>query len=78
MPLFYFDIFDGEGIIRDEEGTECRTFKAARRAAIEVLPALARDASRGRDQQNLVITMRNADGEPVFIASLVLVARNLP
>ena len=78
MPLFYFDVCDGEDVIRDEDGTECPSFEAARRAALGVLPAMARDAARHRDQQDLVILLRDNGGRHVFTATLTIMARDEP
>ncbi len=41
MPRYFFDIHDGH-FQRDEDGTECADFEAARREAMIVLPDIAR------------------------------------
>ena len=41
MPRYFFDIHDGQ-LQRDEDGTECADFDAARREAMISLPDVAR------------------------------------
>lgn len=43
MPLYYVDFQDGDHFQPDEEGSELVNYEQARRAAIELLPQVARD-----------------------------------
>jgi hypothetical protein len=74
MPLFYFDIDDGERFTRDEQGLDCPDRKAARDYAIGVLPDLAREALPDGDRHEIVVTVRDESGRNVFRAVLSLVA----
>lgn len=74
MPLFYFDIDDGERFTLDDGGLECPDRKAARDYAIGVLPDLAREALPDGDTHRIVVTVREESGRPVFRAVLSLKA----
>lgn len=74
MPLFYFDIDDGECFTRDEEGLECSNRKAVRDYAIGVLPGIAQEALPDGDQHELVVKVRDTSGRYVFKAVLTLVS----
>jgi len=70
VSQFYFDIWDGEALVVDEEGLDL----ASRRAAeIEAALSLA-DIVKQRDplasSDGLAINVRNADG-PVLTATFV-------
>ena len=43
MPHYFFDTFDGEGFLPDENGLEFESLAAARLEAKKVLPEMARD-----------------------------------
>lgn len=75
MPLFYFDISDGERLVRDEEGTELADDQAARNEAIGVLPDIARDELPDGDRREFSSEVRDASGKVIFRATLSLVAR---
>src|SRR3954447_7287487 len=46
VPLYFFDIRDGEAFIRDEEGLWFPDFKSAEREAAEAAAAILLDARR--------------------------------
>lgn len=74
MPLYYFDIDDGDQQTRDEEGAELESQMAARAEAIGVLPNIARDVVPDRDQRTFVVVVRDDSNRPIFKATLSLVA----
>ena len=41
MPFFYFDVFDGHEVVRDEEGQDCLSLRSAQEEAEESARELA-------------------------------------
>jgi hypothetical protein len=74
MPRYYFDIDDGEGLTRDEEGILCRRREDLRRVATHLLPGIARDAPPNKDSCVLTVKVRDKSGDYVFQATLSLTA----
>ncbi len=74
MPRFYFDIEDGPSRARDDDGTMLPDAEEARKAAIGLLPNIARDELPDGDRRNFVATVRLEDGRVIFRATLSLVA----
>ena len=71
MPLFYFDIEDG-GRRQDDVGSEYRDAEGARRAAMRILPDVARDESLTGDRHTFTVIVRDADRRPIFTTTLNL------
>ncbi|KQS59497.1 hypothetical protein ASG32_31340 [Methylobacterium sp. Leaf361] len=70
MPRFFFDIHDGR-LQRDDEGTECADFAAARREAMIALPDIARwEIPTDGDKQTYTVIVRDEAGVPVYTAAL--------
>jgi hypothetical protein len=70
MPLYYFDIHDG-AFRRDEAGTECADFEAARVEAMKTLPEVSRWAiPADGDIQGFTVLVRNEAGYVVYTATL--------
>ncbi len=74
MTSFFFDIDDGERQDHDDVGQELPDLKAARKAAIDVLPDIARDVLPDGDRRDFVTVIRTESDEVVFRAKLSLVA----
>lgn len=74
MPRYFFDINDGEKESRDDIGYELPDAEAARRAAIEVLPDIARDVLPDGDRRDFTSSVRTEEGQTIFQAKLSLVA----
>ncbi|WP_279356178.1 DUF6894 family protein [Methylobacterium indicum] len=73
MGRYYFDIYDGQSLIRDDFGIECRDPDAIRAEAVTALPAIARDAiPKNGDWQAVTVIVRNASNLTVFTATLTL------
>lgn len=75
MARFYFDIHDDENIAVDREGLSLPSLKAARDAAIDVLPDLAREVLPDGDQHTFVARVRDDTGKVVVEAKLSLVIK---
>ena len=74
MPRYFFDIDDGERQDRDDVGQDLPDLKAARDAAIEVLPDIARDVLPDGDRRDITSSVRTDHGGVVFRAKLSLTA----
>ncbi|WP_425373693.1 DUF6894 family protein [Lichenihabitans psoromatis] len=75
MPRFYFDINDGAIDIRDDLGTEFVDRDAARLAAIDALPDIARDVMPNGNHRIMTCHVRDDQGRIIFEAKLILDAR---
>jgi hypothetical protein len=75
MPRFFFDIDDGERQSRDREGTEMRSPEEARRAAIGILPDIAREELPDGNRRTFVCRVRDQSDALIFTATLSLDAR---
>lgn len=70
MPRFFFDIHDGQ-FTRDDEGTNCADFEAARREAMASLPEIARfTLPNDGDTRAFTVLVRNEVGVIVYTATL--------
>jgi hypothetical protein len=71
LPRYFFDIADG-GLQTDGTGTECADLDAAQRAAMQILPEIARFKTTSVDRHTFTVIVRDADRHPVFTAALNL------
>lgn len=70
MPRYFFDI-SNRSFHRDEEGSDCANFEAARALAMRSLPEIARFAIPGDgDNQAFVVLVRDEAGTVVYTATL--------
>ncbi|MCI0752750.1 DUF6894 family protein [Teichococcus vastitatis] len=72
MPLYFFDIFDGTQLLRDEEGSDLPDLKAARDDAVALLPDLIKSRLPEDEHRRLVVTVRDESGAAILQASLSL------
>jgi hypothetical protein len=75
MIRFYFDSFDGDRLIVDQEGLEFSSTSLMRDAAIAALPDMARDERPDGDRRLFWIHVRDAQGARILEATLTLDAR---
>jgi hypothetical protein len=66
MPLFYFDVRDGQKLIRDDDGLEFPNIEAARDEATRALGELARDVLPGRAVREMAIEVRDEVKDPLL------------
>ena len=70
MRRYFFDIVDG-GSQPDDMGTECADLDAVRKAAMRILPDIAReDIPKDGDRRAYTVVARDADGHAVYTATL--------
>ena len=72
MPRYFFDTDDGDQSFRDDEGLDLPHVEAAREAALDALPDMARDKMPDGDRRTFVATVRDAYGVVVYSATLSL------
>jgi len=72
MSRYFFDTYDGEQHLRDEEGTEFPSTRKACDEAIRILPELALDLQLQGDRWDFVSTVRDESGRSIFRAMLSL------
>jgi hypothetical protein len=70
MPRYFFDVFDGEKLVRDEIGIELADLEQVRIEAIEALPDIARDQLPDGDERAFAVEARDEHGRVVFAARL--------
>jgi hypothetical protein len=71
MSRYYFDIHDGQQLMRDHTGTELSGPQAIRVEAMYALPTIARDAiPRDGDRQVFTVLVRNESNLVVYTATL--------
>ena len=73
MPRYFFDTFDGERLVPDEQGLEMQDLAAARAAAQKALPEMARDALPDGNHRSIVVSVIDEAGSVVLRAALSLV-----
>jgi hypothetical protein len=70
MPLFYFDVRDGDKFIRDEEGLEYPDLQGARDAAARALADMAKDVLPGPVMREMGVEVRDSEKKPLLRAAL--------
>ncbi|QRM34526.1 hypothetical protein JO965_33355 (plasmid) [Microvirga sp. VF16] len=73
MPRFFFDTYDGERFVSDEQGQELEDIEAAKIIAQEELPQMAWDELPDGDQRTFIVSVRDGAGQVVIRAALSLV-----
>jgi hypothetical protein len=71
-PRFFFDTYDGQTLVEDEEGLELEGPQAARDQAQAALADMVRDVMPDGDQRTLTIRVRNESGKTVLKATVSL------
>ena len=77
MPRYFFDIHDGR-FERDDEGTECSDYEAARQQAMTTLPEIARWLiPTDGNNQAFTVLVRDEGGSIVYTATLTFAGLRL-
>jgi len=72
MPVFYFDVRDGETFTIDEQGVPFTRIEDARDAATLTLAKRAKDVVPGPVRRRLAIEVRNDEAkEPLLVVALM-------
>lgn len=70
MPRYYFDVYNGDGLTRDDEGQTLSSLKDARRIAGAILPAIARDEVAHNDAIDIEVRVRDEAGNIVLVTQM--------
>ena len=71
MSRYYFDIHEDGELQKDVDGVELASFEDARKEAQIILPSIAYDSiPRDGDHKSFVVLVTDADGQPVYSATL--------
>ena len=74
---FFFDVNDGRERMFDDEGAEFQDLEQARKAAVRELAQIMRDEMPDGARQTYVVTVRDDDGIPVYIATATMLGEDL-
>ena len=72
MPRYYFRSDDGDRLHLDDVGQHLANPEAARLAALDALPDMARDTIPDGDHRVLIIEVRDEEEDLIYRASLTL------
>jgi hypothetical protein len=72
VPRFFFDTYDSDRLILDDEGLELEDLEAANREAQAILPHMARDGLPDGDERVFIVSVRDEAGQVVLRAALSL------
>ncbi len=78
MPCYFFDTYDGNQFVPDNEGLELQDLGTAKVEAQKALPDLARDALPDGDQKTFIVSVRDEAGQVVLRAALSLIVETAP
>ena len=67
MPTYYFDVFDGNGLTRDETGMEFASMDEAIAEARRALGGMVKDALSDGGADEIEIRIRDGDEGPVHL-----------
>ncbi len=70
MPHFYIDTSDQERFNRDQEGYQFESVEAAKNAAVDALPDMARDELPDGDSRTFTAIVRDARGQTLVQATM--------
>ncbi|MFI0848675.1 DUF6894 family protein [Mesorhizobium sp. IMUNJ 23232] len=70
MPRYYFDVFDGDAVTRDEVGIDLEHEDMAADHAVAALPEIANDELPDGMQRDFWVKVRPESGNYFFTADL--------
>ena len=78
VPRYFFDTYDGDLFVPDNDGQELEDLEAAKAVAQEELPQMAWDQLPDGNQRTFIVSVRNEAGQVVLRAALSLVVEYPP
>jgi len=75
MARYFFDLINGDGPVRDEQGQEVASREAVSREVSRILADIAREELPARCKGLISIEVRDENGRPVFTGSLSFQSR---
>jgi hypothetical protein len=73
LPRFFFDTYDGNLFVPDDEGLELENIESAKAEAQAALPHIAKDTPPDGDQRVFIVSVRDEAGQVVVRVALSLV-----
>jgi hypothetical protein len=70
MPKYFFDVINGEGPMRDDEGVDLPDQDAVRREVAMIVTGLARDEVPKEQAVKIVVNVRDEADTKVFVGQL--------
>jgi len=70
MPRYFFDVINGEGPMRDDEGVELADLDAVRSEVAKIVTDLARDEVPKEQAVDIVVNARDEADAKVFVGKL--------
>nr|WP_210010074.1 hypothetical protein [Neorhizobium galegae] len=70
MARYFFDLINGNGPVRDNEGQEIVTREGISREVSRILADIAREEFPERGKGSISVEVRNEDGQSVFSGRL--------
>ena len=70
MPRFYIDTSDQQYFMRDLEGHDFEDIEAAKNAAVDALPDMARDDLPDGDSRTFIAVVRDETGRTLVQATM--------
>ncbi|WP_425352156.1 DUF6894 family protein [Neorhizobium tomejilense] len=70
MARYFFDLINGDGPVRDNEGQEISTREEISREVSRILADIAREEFPERGKGSISIEVRNGSGQSVFTGQL--------
>lgn len=74
MPRYYFDLYNGDDLVADEEGQVMETRERVRDEAVRILPEIARDEMPDGDCLSIAVRVKDETGRYIFEVSLSMKA----
>jgi hypothetical protein len=74
MPNFYFDVREGELLLRDEEGSDLPDIAAAEHEAADTVAMLARELLPRSRFRPITVEVRDAGGRRLVVVTCALMA----
>jgi hypothetical protein len=72
VPRFYFDVWDGGGFTRDDEGLELASLEAAEHEARRTAAGIGHDRLPKGDTHEITVKVRDDSGLPVFSVTVTM------
>jgi hypothetical protein len=73
MPRFFFDTYDGDYFVRDEEGLELEHPEAAKIEAQKALPDITKDALPNGSHRTFIVSVRDEADKVLLRIALSMV-----
>lgn len=70
MARFFFDLINGEGLVQDDVGVDLPSCNSIRDEASRILTGIAAEEMLGQESGDVVIEVRDEQGECVFTGRL--------